>query len=196
MQYSQANKIAIATCYKLQPFCLQDRINKAGSLRRKSQEVKDIEIVCLPKSDIAYDMFGTPFQNKRSSQFIDAVNRLGTCIKGKPTGKYMQIQLPEGINLDLFIPSEEDYFRQYAIRTGSADYSHKVLANAWRKMGWCGSDQGLRKVSDCIESVDGEGKSKWKCVSKNPEKPPVWQSEEDFFKWLWVPFVKPEKRYM
>lgn len=196
MQYSQAHKIAIATCYKLQPFCKENRLNIAGSIRRKSPEVKDIEIICLPKMESQKDLFGNASKTIRSNEFITAVNKSGTIIKGKPTGKYMQIALPEGINLDLFMPDEDDYFRQYAVRTGSAEYAHKVLANAWRKMGWCGSDQGLRKVSDCYETSLPDGKIKWTCINKNAEKPPVWQSEEEFFQWLWIPFVKPEKRYV
>ena len=75
-------------------------------------------------------------------------------------GKYMQIKLRENIILDLFMPDDFDYYRQYAIRTGSADYAAKIIATGWKKKGWCGSDKGLRKISDCVETKTPDGKSK------------------------------------
>jgi hypothetical protein len=128
-----------------------------------------------------------------SKGFIDIVNSLGKIVKGKADGKMMQIQL-QGIMLDLFIPDDFDYYRQYAIRTGSADYSFKVIANGWKNIGWCGSDKGLRKMSDCIGTKQPDGKIKWKCINKNAELPPVWKSEEEFFQWIKVPIVKPQFR--
>src|SRR5690606_40041597 len=69
-------------------------------------EVKDIEIVCVPKQETQYDMFGTPFTSGRSTGFRDSVLALGEIIKGGTNGKYIQIKLPQGINLDLFIPDD------------------------------------------------------------------------------------------
>lgn len=195
MLYNQAKDIAVKICYQLHPFCT--KINIAGGVRRKKPEPHDIEIVCLPnKIEIAStDLFG--FDEKSfaiNPKFIEVVNSLGNIIKGKPTGKMMQIELPEGVMLDLFIPAEADYYRQFAIRTGSADYAHKVIATAWLKKGWCGSDLGLRLKKDCIEMKGPDGKSKWKCVNKNGEIPPVWESEEHFFQWLRIDMVRAEER--
>ena len=187
-----AQKIAVDICYKLQPFC--EKINIAGSVRRKKPEVKDIEIVCVPKQETQYDMFGTPFTSGRSRGLRDLVLTLGRAIKGSSNGKYMQIELPQGINLDLFMPDDFDYYRQYAIRTGSADYAAKIIATGWKKKGWCGSNKGLRKISDCIEIKGSDGKSKWKCVKANAELPPVWQSEEQFFEWLGIKYLPPNLR--
>jgi DNA polymerase/3'-5' exonuclease PolX len=187
-----AQKLAVDICYKLEPFC--EKINIAGSIRRRKLQVKDIEIICIPKSEILKDMFGWDEGTIRTPLFGKAVIGLGKIIKGNTDGKYMQIELPEKINLDLFIPDQYDYYRQYAIRTGSADYSAKVIAVGWRKIGWCGSDKGLRKMSDCIESKTPDGKSKWKCVKQNAELPPVWKSEEDFFDWIKVKMLHPSLR--
>ena len=191
MYLQDAKQIAIKVGFSLQPYC--DKINIAGSIRRQKSEEKDIEIICVPKSETIYDLFNSPTGTQRSAGFIETVNSLGKIIKGKPTGKMMQIELSE-IMLDLFIPDDFDYYRQYAIRTGSADYSFKIIANGWKKKGWCGSDKGLRKITDCIEMKGPDGKSKWKCVNKDAELPPVWKSEEDFFKWINVPFIHPSKR--
>lgn len=195
MELLKAGKIAVNICYKLQPFC--SKINIAGSIRRKKPEVKDIEIICRPilapvSNDNLFDSGEPKFDI--ISGFASAIAELGTIEKGNAKGKYVKIALPEGINLDLFIPDEADYYRQYAIRTGSADYSFKIIATGWRKIGWVGSDLGLRLEKDCIETKTPDGKSKWQCIRDKNNKPPVWTSEEDFFKWLNVPFVKPEYR--
>jgi len=191
----EAKNIAIDICYKLQPFTT--RINIAGSIRRKKPEVKDIEIVLTPLmvaststsllSDVSTGDVVHP-------NFVELVNSLGTLEKGKPTGRYCKIVLPQGINLDLFIPDPTDFFRQYAIRTGSADYSFKVIAHGWRKIGWVGSDLGLRLEKDCVETKQPDGKSKWTCVRNKNNTPPVWESEESFFNWLGVKMVAPELR--
>lgn len=191
MNLKEAQKIAVETCYKLQPYC--DKINIAGSIRRGKADVKGIEIICVAKKQEVKDIFGAKTGEIKNTSFIHTVSKLGEVIKGTPMGKMMQIKLPE-IMLDLFMPDDFDYYRQYAIRTGSADYSFKVIANGWEKIGWCGSDKGLRKITDCVEMKGVDGKSKWKCVNKDAELPPVWESEEQFFDWIKVPFIHPSKR--
>lgn len=197
MELLKAREIAVALCYRLQPFCNQIRI--AGSIRRHKVEVKDIEICATPlfvehTQETLFDKGETTLVIH--PEFISVANTLGKIIKGKPTGRYMQIELPEGVNLDLFIPEETDYFRQFCIRTGSADWVTKNVAGGWKKRGWCGSDKGLRKQSDCIEMKTADGKSKWTCVNKNAELPPNWASEEDFLKWLSVKWVAPHQRFI
>lgn len=195
MELIKAKEIADKLVNLLTPY--SKIINIAGSIRREKPEVKDIEIVCLPKKVQGgqVDIFDeSPQDMIVSTEFIRTVYSLGTVLKGKATGRYMQIVLPEGINLDLFIPEESDFFRQYVIRTGSGDYSHKVIATGWKKFGWVGSDLGLRKMSDCVETKLPDGKSKWKCVKPNAELPPVWTSEEHFFEWLGIKWIDPTLR--
>lgn len=146
MQHKPAADIAVAICERLAPHCFPNRINIAGSIRRKKQQVKDIEIVCLPKYEqvIEQDLFGQAVAQYRDAGFISTAISLGKVLKGTPEGRYMQIELPEGINLDLFMPMDYDYFRQLAIRTGSADYAAQVIAAGWRAKGWVGTPAGLR----------------------------------------------------
>jgi DNA polymerase/3'-5' exonuclease PolX len=196
MRLNQAKDIAIAIGKRLQPFT--DRINIAGSIRREKPDVKDIEIVCLPHyvDGAQGSFFADAVAEKVISQnYVQVVKSLGKVIKGKPGGRYMQIELPQGINLDLFMPDTDDYFRQYAIRTGSAEYSHKTIAAAWFKKGWCGTDEGLRLQSDCqLDTEHSSGKKKWTCINPNAKKPPVWQSEMEFFDWIGVPWIMPKLR--
>jgi DNA polymerase/3'-5' exonuclease PolX len=195
MELEKALIIADDLVKRLKPFC--EIIEIAGSIRRKKSEVKDIELVIKTKKIEISD--GDLFEPKFTLQPIPSFGRyvndsnFGKVLKGEYTGRYMQIALNEGINLDLFIPAEEDFFRQYAIRTGSSEYSHKVIANGWRKIGWVGSDVGLRKMIDCNIDSSAE-KPKWTCVNPEAELPPVWKSEREFFDWIQVPFLEPENR--
>jgi DNA polymerase/3'-5' exonuclease PolX len=192
----QADKLAHRVLEKLQPF--SDRIHIAGSIRREKFEVKDIEIVCQPNYvDGAQGSFfaDTVAEMVISQNYVQVIKSLGRIIKGKPDGRYMQIELPQKINVDLFMPDPVDYYRQFAIRTGSSEYSHKTIAAGWLKKGWCGSDMGLRLQSDCrIVTHYPTGKSEWHCVNPNGERPPVWNSEPEFFNWIGVPWIMPKLR--
>lgn len=198
----RAKKVAIDAGNKLLPFC--DKLNLAGSIRRGCREVHDIEIVCLPKMVKAgqIDIFSNQAQQDQvHPQFIETVLGLGKVVKGKPDGRMMQIELKTGhmpatIMLDLFMPQPDDYIRIYCIRTGSAKYSNKVIAEGWRKIGWVGTSEGLRRETECLGTPLPDGKTKWKCIVDNPTLPPVWQSEEEFFAWLGVQYIPPAIRYV
>ncbi|MCO5252579.1 MAG: hypothetical protein M9949_14320 [Candidatus Kapabacteria bacterium] len=194
MKHSEALAIAESKVELLRPHCT--KIDIAGSIRRLKLDVKDIEIVCLPQEFKArlYIRNNLFEGGSVTPNFADTIYSLGLPVKGQPNGKYMQIASHEGINLDLFMPDDFDYYRQFAIRTGSAEYAMKVIAAGWRKIGWCGSDKGLRKVSDCVEKKDKNGKSSWRCVNLDAELPPVWESEQEFFAWLGVKWIEPQYR--
>lgn len=175
-----------------------DRIHIAGSIRRMRKEVKDIEIVCQPKKVYKKDPTSLFDEGEWivSPDFDHALSTFTHEIqKGKTSGRYMKILLKNNQPLDLFMPAPDDYFRQLVIRTGSADYVHNVIATGWNKLGWCGvSGQGVRLMAECTSKVGTDGKITWVCTNPNPTRPPVWQSEEEFFTWLQVPYTPPECR--
>ena len=156
MKLEQAQKIAEKYLYRLGAFCLRAEI--AGSIRREKPEVKDIEIVCIP--DPLY-----------LEEFSAEVNLLEK-VKGEPTGKYTQRILPEGINLDLFMANERNWGSIFAIRTGSADFSHKVLACGWVRAGYK-SDGGILKKDGNEFEV---------------------KEEKDLFDLIGISFVEPQSR--
>lgn len=143
MNLQQAEGIAIDLVEQMRPYC--HRIEIAGSIRRRSAEVKDIEIVAVPKWETATDpgdLFG-----ERSV----AVNQLHEAFKGRlrwikpgtqeiiswpvqPDGKYWRAYLagvePRGIKLDLFLATPENWGLIFLIRTGSADFSREVVTYA------------------------------------------------------------------
>jgi len=199
MELKTALQIAKKLVETLSPHCTL--INIAGSCRREKLEVKDIEIVALPKyiqipsePQGLFDDIPPLMKTVISPQYVNEYNKIGRKIKGKPDGKYSQFELPEGIKLDLFTPDDFDYYRIFAIRTGSADYSARVIAHGWLNIGWCGSDKGLRKISDCEKKINSDGGESWKCINPNGELLPLWESEEEFFEWLKVKWIEPLRR--
>ena len=192
--YQYANKIADKAFDLLQPHC--DIIHKAGSISREKEFVKDIEIVCLPKKEfVPTDLFGGGiYQTVPGFKVvIDYIKK--ETVKGNTDGRYMQVILKGDIKMDLFMPAKEDYYRQLVIRTGSADYSHKVIAARWTELGWVGTYLGLRRRSDCYPKRDNAGKIiSWIVNNPDGDKPPVWISEKDFFEWLGVMWIEPRYR--
>ena len=124
MTYEKALQIAQRTVEQLRPHC--ERIEIAGSIRRKKPEVKDIEIVAIPK----------PYEVGLFASGIATVVNKWEKVKGELPCKYTQRILPEGIKLDLFFATPHNYGLIYVIRTGSAAYSHEVLAIGWVKKGY------------------------------------------------------------
>lgn len=204
MKLSQARNIAEKLVYQLAPAC--SKIEIAGSIRREREDVKDIEIVCLPKLvQSGGDLFDLlPPTLVRSQAFIKAAYNLGQILGGGTSDRYMKVLITDTfskINLDLFIPEEYDYIRQLAIRTGSSEYSHTKIAVAWNRKGWVGTANGLRLFLECIDInkersfQDGiKRKPKWKCIKIVPTLPPVWKTEQEFFAWLEIPYVEPKFR--
>ncbi len=155
--------VAIEIWEKLKPHC--DKIKIAGSIRRQASECKDIEIVLSPADNSA--------RNKIGMFFIQN----GNVIKGKFTGRYVKA-IYKGFPVDLFIPQAHDYYRQLAIRTGSASYS-KRIAFTWKEKGYVGTSEGLKEMSRSMDFIE----------------PMTWDSERHFFEWLGMPFLKPSERF-
>src|SRR3990172_8017793 len=118
MEFMQAREIAERLAAELSPGC--ERIAVAGSVRRGKPDVKDLEIVAVPKIVIVADLFGNP---TNAYSMLDAeLIRLGLHqLKGGE--KYKQFLLPEGINLDLFITSREQWGWIFVLRTGHRDFN-------------------------------------------------------------------------
>ena len=155
MKIDEAKKIAKKYLNLLKPYCW--RIEIAGSIRREKSEVKDIEIVAIP-----LDLVG----------FSNEVNKLEK-VKGNPTGKYTQRILPEGIKLDLFMANIRNWGLIFAIRTGSARYSHEILACGWVKRGY--------------KSING-------MLTKNGREIEV-REEKDLFNLIGVAYIQPNQRF-
>lgn len=131
MEYTKALVIAKKVKELISPYCYRAEI--AGSIRRKKLEVKDIEIVAIPK----------PFETGLFESGIATIINKWQKVKGELPCKYTQRVLLEGIKLDLFFATRENWGLIYAIRTGSSSYSHKVLGYNWKKRGYTSKEGNL-----------------------------------------------------
>lgn len=169
MVYTQARIIAGRLIKELSPYC--QRLEIAGSLRRKKPEVGDIELIAIPKFGV--DLFG----NVTEEHLLDSVDweRFGKVIKAGH--KYKQIELYQGINLDLFIVTPPAQFGvQFVIRTGPADFSKRFVTS--KKFG--GLLPSVFRVQDGAIWSNNH-------VIETPE-------EADVFHVIGLPFIEPEKR--
>ena len=175
MKHSEALNIAKPLYDKLKE--VSSVIFVAGSLRRLKADVGDIEIVA-----------SIPMEKRTAMYKI--LEQSCTHVKGMGKGRNMQWQDKRtGIIIDLFLPVENDFYRVLAIRTGSAEYTKRLIAGGWVKKGWVGTDEGLRLRTECAKKGN-----KWICIVQNPTLPPVWKSEKEFFQWLDVRWTEPKER--
>jgi len=137
----------------LSPYC--SRIDIAGSIRRQKDYCGDIELCAIVSN-----------RNQLAMKLIE-IAKVGV----KRDARYVKFYY-RNMQCDLFLPQPHDYGRQLAIRTGSAEYSHRVLANAWVKMGCKGTDEGLMYKGEII----------------------VFETEEAFFSFLGIRWVAPYLR--
>ncbi|MFA6476440.1 MAG: hypothetical protein WCV68_03445 [Candidatus Paceibacterota bacterium] len=160
---AEARAIAEAVLEEIKPHCFRAEI--AGSIRRNKPEVGDIEIVAIPK----------PYSTGLLEDGLASVINKWQKVKGEMEygkTKYTQRILPSGIKLDLFFAEQNNWGSIFAIRTGSAEFSHKVLATGWVRQGY---------------------KSEGGYLTKGGETYSV-PEEEDLFRMIGRSFVEPEDR--
>lgn len=197
----------------LEPFCLEGKCVIGGSIRREKMEIKDIEIIVLPKLEKVVvmpnvgqlDMFApvpTPTSEiRRVEGFCQTIFDFGDIAKGDPrTGRYVQVVHDRKVNVDIFIPEPKDFGRQLAIRTGPAMYSKDILATAWAKKALCGTDSGLRLRNQCTKAVSKTTHKKYGPYFVRPDivnawEAPSFETEEDFFEFLGIEWIEPRERW-
>jgi len=201
MNYETGIKLANEIMDDLKIYCT--RMEIAGSLRRRKEEVKDIEIVCIPRIEeivTNYQLDGvTPAETKVKDLLYET---LSTSLpedsdfsayplqqgfrdksgKKAPCGpKYYRLFYKKE-RLDLFaVLPPAQWGVIFAIRTGSAEFSHWLVQQGWN-----------RKLP--IKFEDG------RMVSRGnfPSGVEYWETPEeaDVFRMLDIPFVEPENRTM
>ena len=170
LPHAEALALAESILETLRPGC--ERIEIAGSVRRKKPECGDIEIVAIPKFVEEKDLFGNPLQS------ISVLNlRLDTqdwhSIKNGQWYKQFDIG---PCMLDLFLTTPEKWGSVFTIRTGSADFSHRLVTKK-RLGGLCPAYMSFN---------DGRLWSNGQVLS-TPE-------EADIFQALGIAWIPPEGR--
>jgi len=130
-----------------------ERIEVAGSLRRQKVEVGDIELVAIPKLGLLRretdtDIFGNQKVTDTTGSLLwlrldGLVNRFE-----KRGEKYRQFQW-KGVQVDFFTAERGNWGWIYLVRTGSADFSHRVAATL-NGRGYTSAMGYIRKKSQSI----------------------------------------------
>jgi DNA polymerase/3'-5' exonuclease PolX len=120
MLYSHAKQLADELIEVMKPYCL--KIEIAGSVRRKKEQVHDIEICLVPENaNKLFNVLGK-FLLQQNKNFKYTKNG----------SRYKQFVYKDS-QVDLFIAKPDNWGIIFLVRTGSAAFSTKMLA-AWKKV--------------------------------------------------------------
>lgn len=175
MELAQAQRVADEWKEILDHAC--QKIEIAGSIRRKKAEVKDIEIVAIPEPGIT--MFeDLDWDNTHIDSCLSLFVNLDKIKIVKNGSKMKQFfDKKHDINVDLFLVTPPAQWGAiYTIRTGPADFSKWLMTS--KRHG--GAMPGYLKQKD---GALWNGKT----IVETP-------TEESYFEALGIDWIKPENR--
>jgi DNA polymerase/3'-5' exonuclease PolX len=107
-------------------YCEPGYCEYAGSIRRRCETVGDVEVVCVPKTQ--QDLFGDPGASLLRLGIDELISKGQLSTPTKNGDKYKQFIIQAtGQQLDLFITTKEQWPVIFAIRTGSAEFSRRLV---------------------------------------------------------------------
>lgn len=166
LPYADVYPVAAHIAEAIRPYC--DRVEIAGSLRRKRHIIGDIEIVALPKR--AKNLFGEPTGGMTELDVFLALKGLQMIKDGD---KYKQFVYGR-FSVDLFLPESAAHWGAiYTIRTGSHDFNLWIMQQRCKQAG--------------VKFVDGRITHYRHGLLDTPE-------ESDVFEALNMDYAPPEER--
>lgn len=188
MLLAEARAIAVAFCDLISEDCAQVYI--AGSIRRCSPTVGDIEIVAEPVVETVNDMFGEPVGEV---DLLDATLTMlldkGVVMKRATNGmtawglKHKRLTWQRA-PIDLFCAEERRFGLIMVIRTGPAAYSHQLVTPKGQT-----TRDGRPGLLPPHLRVQG-GWLTWRTSGQRIETP----AEQDVYQAIGLPYVAPEAR--
>lgn len=167
----------------LEPFC--ERIQIAGSIRRKKPKVGDIEILYIPKKGTVHlpgDLMPTEAEDLCEVNLQKLITEKILSLRSKSDGstafgkkvKLLRITQCQTA-LDLFRCTPENWFNNLVSRTGGKDSNILIASTALKQgLNWLPFGNGFQ-------------------IQTTGEIIPV-TKEEDVFQTLKIPFIPPEER--
>jgi DNA polymerase/3'-5' exonuclease PolX len=178
MDLARAQQLAEAVRGDLAPHC--ERIEVAGSVRRRAATIGDLEFVCIPKYRM--DLLGNPLGSELDSR-LDRLVLEDRFHRHKNGERQKQFTIRSaGCKLELYICDEATWAVVMTIRTGSAEFSHRFVTQ--KKKGGLlpdnmkigdGTDRGTNRLY-----IDGT-------VISTP-------TEEDLFRLAQMKWIHPWER--
>lgn len=176
IELNEAESIANRVREYISP--VMDRVEVAGSIRRRKAIVGDIEICGIPGD---------------REKLIKLIGNIGQHIKPgvpgaipwvpKVNAKYFRVRLNEGMNLDVFLGTPQNWGGLYMMRTGSGASPDGNTFNGF-----------IPGIFGRFKKLSGGGRMT-DCMPTMPTGEQLWIPEEqDFFDILEMNFVPPQER--
>ena len=130
MQLEKARKIAESLKTSLENTC--ERMEIAGSIRRRKTDVGDIELLCIPRYIGGVDQL----DRELKKMVIEGIMALRLSENGRrtygPKNKLM-VHVQSGIGVDIFSTSEECWPVSLVVRTGGKKTNIRISTAALEK---------------------------------------------------------------
>lgn len=167
----------------LQRLC--ERFIFAGSLRRRKQEVGDVEVLYIPKFTTVPDGLFDAKQVSVIDMALEEMLKEGIIAKRKNVNgsvmwgekNKLAVHVKSGIPVDFFAATEENWFNYLVCRTGGAE-NNRQIAMAANNKGWTWNPYGTG-----FSQPYGE-----------MHKHYVVASEQDVFEFVGLPYREPWER--
>lgn len=115
---NDAQDIAERVVTALAPAC--DRIEVAGSLRRRRSDVHDIDLVLIPRDRLAFLILLMELYERKPEKIGE---------------KYVMLKSFDGIQVDLYLATPDTWATLLLIRTGSKAHNIRLAQRA-KDLGW------------------------------------------------------------
>jgi DNA polymerase/3'-5' exonuclease PolX len=175
------------------PHALADRICAVGGFRRRKTEMKDLEILYIPriaKLADGSDLFGAEHEVDVTERLIEELratgvicqrmNKDGHVSSWGPWNKHA-VHMATGLPLDLFAATRESWFNRLAVTTGPKSLN-VLVASAARKLGfeWEVNSPGFVPLGGTWDAC--------------PKMRRTMRSEREVFEFVNFPYLPPEDR--
>jgi DNA polymerase/3'-5' exonuclease PolX len=179
---------AIAAAKEILALLIHERVIIAGSLRRRKEEVGDIEILYIPKIEWKHDVEASDlFQDRArgknlSDHSIVAMVKSGLIrprenVIGRTTWgdkNKLAVHCASGIPVDFFATTQAAWFNYLVCRTGGAENNVRIASAAQEKgWKWHPYNSGFTDEHELAVPV---------------------QSEQDVFRLVGLPYLEPWQR--
>ena len=181
-KYPRAVALAVAAelCRALAPACA--RLVVAGSLRRRKEQVGDVEVLFVPRfEDVPDGLFDRKLEDQAERVIADLVARGVLAARigaagGTSWGPKNKLAVHEAsrVPVDLFTATDANWWNYLVCRTGGAE-NNVALAQAAQAKGWKWNPYGPGFTDDTGRIV------------------PV-ASKQDVFRLAGLPYLPPEQR--
>lgn len=170
VELARARLIAEELKALLAPEC--QRIEVAGSIRRRKPFPNDIELLCIPKYVDGVDQLDEEIKKLMAEGLLGHRRNVRGSIAYGPKNKLL-VHLPSGIGVDVFSTDEECWWVSLVVRTGG-EVTNKRIATAALRKGW-------------HLQAYGHGFS-------TPQGDVVCRAEDEVFRAVGLPYMAPERR--